>query len=352
MLRLLIIVCLVLFQPNAKASQNISCDQKTTPIDCNQEAGCYWSTGGVGYCNSCDRNHYCPSENTDTKSPTECRTLGGNFNFTDGKGYGAASDCYKDIGCYIYDMDKDCIQYYGTNEINCDDVIYLFAYNADPNQDYVHLEKMSGSYNTPTKCFTNVISCNKVQTTTTTNCTKDGSKEAKYYYKSANSADQYWDISACRCTQQNSSVSGANCKARVTRKPKNDTVSYMTTASPVWEIDSYYCTGCNQGYWANGTQSNDTPLCKYTENETHAILCQCFPAQKGYYATGCNLNYPLESSYVIANACPRTPCPAGKTTISQVATSANDCAYSPHTKFCDSKGCFSLSDIQDWIEVQ
>lgn len=355
MLRLLItwLGVFVFCQLNANAEQSRLCDQAPatdSPTNCNNTAGCYWNPTGTGNCNFCGKNHYCPKEDTDSKEPIACNTLGGGFNYTEDDGAGDETDCYKNIQCYIYDTDQDCIQYYNADGISCSGVFHPFEYNDDPKRGDVHLEKAS-SGSSQTACFTNVISCKKVKTN---NCTQDNSKEAKYYYYGVNSEDQYWDISACRCTQNTflGSDPAANCYAAITKRPKDpSTISYMETTVPIWEIQLYHCTSCKPG-WMPVSGTPDSNVCRGQSN-TGVItsICKCEKVPKGYYAENCSFE---ENSYYTLgtnNNCV-TACPAGKTTNATGASDASACLYTDQTKFCDSKGCFSLSDIQNWTEVQ
>jgi hypothetical protein len=246
----------------------------------------------------------------------------------------SATDCYEKITCTRNadsNQHLNCRQYYG-NTIKCDsNGNWITGFHTESN----------GS------CYANSMDCKRFRTSTACNISapvQGGSYNEDFGIADWDEQRQEWNVSKCRAECIGATNVAKNCIASGTFSPSTNVESISNNIN-FDTTENYYCTGCTAGHYATiGLLSGCVaPNGRYT-------VCQCSPAGKGYYVNSCHWTYPLS----VANipGCQPTPCPAGKTTDGTGSAGASACKYTPQTKFCDSKGCFTLGDdINNWNEI-
>ena len=287
-------------------------------VDCPE--GYYCTGNGIAYCCNLNTSENFPKSNAGAKSINEC---------------------YKDTA------NGGCVESDGETNIQCG----LFYQSSTPkcwdnNGEYstnYHTEPRSGE-----NCYANTLACN----TFNSNCDSAAQVQGNATYSSHGSSMSGvfgWHITDCTCpsagfqdtTEHFCSGTGYNAQPSaniVTRA--TDNINYDT-------FSTYYCTRCilddnNTKYYADINFSDGTQC---SPDLSHGRVCKCETApDKGYWLQGtCNSGTNWTDA---SDICQRVPCAAGQTTDTILPNDATECHYTNQTKFCDAKGCFSLTEAE------
>lgn len=355
---------LVLIPFSAQSDGGRLCNTYTDYYDCRNQGGCLWNGNEEG-CTVCPANSICHHSNQ-----LSCSTYyDGQYPYSD-PGAAEISECYRLVTFYdASDTEKQCRKYATTypEQIECDGVTYDVGSSAD------------GARKIDDKYYSNTRYCSKFGATVSLlSCTEQPS----FGNTIATWNGQGWNISACRyyASDQGGCLwQEKNCYAMAILKPSattvtsnNATISYdrvdnqHNVISAMYNFDSggYYCTGCTMGsyvaeedkqYFIPGDETHPEDIrhmnCLHDVSGNAEIVCQCTPTPRGYYLpTGTHFWFDVwnETSIDWGMNNPPVGCPAAQTTTSTNSIGADSCHYSTETKFCDVKGCFTLSDINNW----
>jgi len=313
------------------------CPTNTPEGDCWNIPGCQYDlmTG----CTECDNDNYCDGYH-DTKRP--CTSVGDGTFGTSDPGATSAAECYKSINCKKDNDDSDdtCRHYYDNR------------YICGTNQNLAaHMET--------TECFWNTRFCSKFNGTDCQRFNDDTGNVAMAHW---NLNISKWDVSHCICEEGTfTDTNNRHCSGKhFTVKPDTNFVNFATSnvtytqygtgipeGSP--NSSSYHCTSCQNHYYVSDIYQSSNPTdFTYCEKPGSAgiVVCNCEEIPKGWHGTE---NCSWDADTLTSNPCPKNKCPAGQTTQTTGATSANACEYTNQTKFCDAKGCFTLGgDFDNW----
>jgi len=295
---------------------------------CSNIAGCHCDD--VGNCVQCDEQTYCPEGHNN--QPISCGTAT-SHNFSNSpRGSTSINDCYKQLSYPCKNSNGEpidhCGMFHPRSKIKCwdDNGIY--------NDNY-HMEGQ--------QCYYNTLACSQF-----------GQSEcgtAQVLGHASWQDDDHWALNSCTCTQTDTNYTDKHCKATMTKIPNPQTISSVGTIH--YEIDWYYCKTCDAGHYVHATDGfnqSANPGCSAQYLSGDKAVCKCTDAPKGYYSAGFAIDYSITDIYKYANEPYLNPCPAGQTTQTTGATSAQQCEYNGNTQFCDAKGCFTLgTDFENWI---
>ena len=291
---------------------------------CNSTAGCFYDSlyPTSDKCRQCERGSYCTATETE---PQPCTSP-----FTDSDlGATSAEECYQTINCRDYaDESQEC-RHYNTNNgpYRCGNDFQIPA----------HIE------GTGTQCYYNTRLCDKFGTP---NECHNGTVDGAAFWN-----NDLWNIQACKCTQNN--FLHQSCLATIEKKTTLTTQASAQGSITYDNVSYYYCTGCPAGSYVNPDTDFQTNSTCYTgPGSSSLIVCQCTESEQGFYSSGFTISYPIDngSTSTYANPPYLEKCEFGKTTSDPGATSADDCEYTDQTKFCDAKGCFTLTqtELLEW----
>lgn len=324
---------------------------------CTATAGCKYN---AGLCTRCGSGTYCPANSTPQNCPS-------NFPHSP-EGATDMIDCYKPTnnpggGCYKIDgtTNSNCGLFYDGGTFGGGSGISKCWDNNGYSTQQYHME-YQGAVGI---CYANIRACNLF------------SKNAFFYgLQSANTCGSAiglanwtgsrWDVSSCQFSpnQDGCELTELGCKANdFSLKPKNE--GYVPDATHPIQYDAqvgpktqyYHCNSCIDGYYVN-TGGNNTDYqecshgtcpfsnCKHFTTQQGFYVCRCSPVPKGYWLNSANCTW--DNISVSHLRCQPNDCPAGKTTLYTATVDSGDCVYTDQTKFCDAKGCFTLSDIGNW----
>lgn len=154
----------------------------------------------------------------------------------------------------------------------------------------------------------------------------------------------YWNISQCRCQITNQEISDAKCYGSSFRSADTNYTVHTIYENIIFTNTSTNTT-CQRCLRDDSNHKYYVP--DYGFSGGVVTACTDSPAQKGRYRDGsyggCNID--SEWGNLQGNPCSYKKCPAGKTS-EGLPIGVDGCTYSPQTKFCDAKGCFTLTEGQ------
>ncbi len=330
--------------------------------DCKNTAGCqYYNDEFVQYCGPCKSGNYCPGVN-DTNKCSDWEANAGvchcptQFPFstpgreTDWDCYAPCTDGSDDPDNTVTNCGITKIQYDTSVGIYSDDdkANYVVSCIGDngaltwyDNNELYHAESRNDF-----TCYLNTRPCEKFGVvlkkgnnieSITPNTTDTFTGNAIWTNESGN--DYYYSTTDCTYERIYSSTE-IQCETH--QKYQSYDTQISKASNPiVYNVNtsSYYCKQCtNSRYYPTTDQPNGFPTCN-NPNNGHHKACKCEEIQKGYYGS-CIWDSTKELT-----ACKKA-CPMGQTTTSGGSISSDDCHYSNQTKFCDAKGCFTLTEGQ------
>lgn len=283
--------------------------------DCPE--GYYCTGNGVAYCCNSNTNGDFPESSAGATSPEECfaeiETNGGK--------------------CYWVDANENpynyCGRFYPDNAPKC--------WNDDTSS------YDTSFHNEGNKCYYNNRNCNAF---TPSGCDTPSEIVGNAFWES-----DHWELSGCKCVQASINYEDAHCIAHMEKTPNPSTQQSANATVSYSNVSWYYCTGCPAGGYVKPDTDFQTNSKCFASDSSILVVCQCTNVERGYYGAGVNtIEYPILNTSAYSQSPYRNACPAGKTTDGTGATSENNCKYSPDTKFCDAKGCFTLSqtELLEW----
>ncbi len=311
-------------------AQNTNCYGKDADT-CKSTAGCYYESS---VCNVCDADSYCPANSDPKVCNDETHELYPNSD----EGAEDINECYNTLTCQNADgnnFNQPCKFYYDGRQENC------------PSGS-LHIEDDNTEQ---LKCYANIRRCTLFGCTGYNCRLVEDPEGSTTLYASWDTAGKKWNVSNCRAAGDDFGYPEKHCLANATSIKPTGNNTYVPFATSLITFDTileYSCSECDSGYYAtNGTTTPSAPCHK--PSGSSAVVCSCQIAPKGFYMQrSCGWEYPLSTGGI--PGCQPTPCPAGKTTEGAGSASASACKYTSQTKFCDSKGCFTLGD-DIWNEI-
>ena len=353
--------------------------------DCTATAGCYkdFELPSGHQCIPCEQDSYCPAGSSE---PVSCS---GKYTQTNSRGSTDKSECYRAVTC-----NKN-----PSGTMNCK--VHASA-NSNDEGEWENGSNATGCSGTNyhllwdgvsnVRCYANQWNCNRFGYSTqaepiqgypnwwvVTDCRDLGGPSVDGI-ATWNAQWQKWNISACRFDTsayqggclllEYSNDASANCYTNnLVLKPAATYIDMDDTIIYNWPDSRYECIACRPGYFVDrddwqycyDDQNYGIYDCSYSQcADTHykagEAICKCSAVPKGHYLASGLCNWAdLVGTHIseseINNRCDASYCPAGQTTDSVGGTSVDACHYTADTQFCDARGCFSLSDIQDWTSV-
>lgn len=296
-----------------------TCNQyRDNESSCNQTAGCFYDSlyPTSDKCRQCERGSYCPATETE---PQPCTSP-----FTDSDlGATSINECYKSEDCDLNGVvwSQGCRRYYN-NTVVC-------------NSASAHMEGDA--------CYINARNC---QQFASEGCSGD-IRSLDILWTGTG-----WNVSYCECTEQFSNTPSLNCSGQQIKKTTSTLLSGVDQQIDYTngEIKQYECFSCIPGYYAPRVYSisdSDRPATCIPFSGQYSV-CNCEATLQGTYSENCTWSVVSNGT----NPCPKHDCPnPGQTTDGiGLGTSPDSCHYSPDTKFCDAKGCFTLSqtELLEW----
>ena len=286
--------------------------------DCQNTAGCFYHN--LNGCIQCDADHFCPGTNN---TQTSCSSAT-NENFIKSvKGSENEHECYKSIECRdATDTPQPCRHYNTTNNpYRCGDDFQTLAHTE--SETCYYNARLCKAFGVPTGCDNGEITGGALWN------------------------NGQWNIQGCKCIQEGTQYQ--SCIASIEKTPTTTNQPSAQDSITYNNISYYFCTGCPAGSYVKPDTDFQTNSNCYAIDSSVLIVCQCTNVERGYYGAGVNnINYSILNTSVYSQSPYRNPCPAGQTTDNTGATSVDACKYTEQTKFCDSQGCFTLDDVDDW----
>ena len=318
----------------------INCQQITgqnAQTTCENTAGCHWENE----CYTCVQHHYCPGDNN---AQILCSTAGdGTFSNSD-EGATSAEECFKPdpITCEKPDgtPDNTC-RHYNTNTNP-----YRCRFNGGWRS--AHMEDDDA-------CYYNIRYCKNFNNI---GCDTFLDDQLEMANAGANWQQQQgqWNVQRCVCTNGSFTDNIRHCNGTHSYVlPESNTVNsatgrveynkYEENVLDLHQSSSYYCASCQEGYYVSNTHQSSNPTgftyCKKPDSAS-VVVCNCEEIPKGWYVENCN----WDANNLTSNPCPKNRCPAGQTSDAGSTDGSDSCHYSQDTKFCDAKGCFSLTEAE------
>ena len=324
---LLFILLFIPIPTLANTSLTTCSEYNQYPESCNSTAGCQHNGEA---CAQCEQTSYCPADET---NPQPCPP----DTFPNSElGATSINDCFAKIEtndgkCYWVDANENpynyCGRFYPDNAPKC--------WNDDTSS------YDTSFHNEGNKCYYNNRSCN---TFTPSGCDTPSEIVGNAFWES-----DHWELSACKCVQASVNYEDAHCITHMEKKINPSTQQSANATVSYSNVSWYYCTGCPAGGYVNPDTDFQTNSKCFASDSSILVVCQCTNVERGYYGAGVNnIEYPISNTSAYSQSPYRNACPAGQTTPGEGATSAQECEYNGQTQFCDSKGCFTLSDAGDW----
>lgn len=219
------------------------------------------------------------------------------------------------------------------NEMPC----YTFRKFPENNTPYGYIDAVNAPLETTT--FTG----NSDQTQGT-NCPDGATISGNATWVENSDSHGYWNISQCKCQITNQEISDAKCYGSSFRSADTNYTVHTIYENIIFTNTSTNTT-CQRCLRDDSNHKYYVP--DYGFSGGVVTACTDSPAQKGRYRDGsyggCNID--SEWGNLQGNPCSYKKCPAGKTS-EGLPIGVDGCTYSPQTKFCDAKGCFTLTEGQ------
>ena len=230
--------------------------------------------------------------------------------------------------CYLYENEPDCTNYgcdWASDYNRCMSFNQIGAYHSSLNCDY------------PTDSIT---------------------EEAIWVPDDeVNINHGHWDVSNCKCVNNND-IQDTNRNCFVNGGIHNSVTNGAIATIHSINENIIFNQETNTGESSCKRCLQDTPTIKYYVDEKQFYSntkfvnkCTAEPNKHGSYRIPAQSNYcggTITWTDLSQNPCALAPCPMGQTTTDVLPIGADSCKYTTETQFCDSRGCFKLSDIDAW----
>ena len=252
--------------------------------------------------------------------------------------------CYIKLSCSNLNPGRDwmCSLYHNGRN-------FCTVSNTDDTPVEAHLEYINyGSFSAP-GCVLNTKNCSEFDI----NETYTFSFASGNFAKSDQQGTANWDTSTYtwnvnNCILQHSGLNitqyNRDCSGTVWRVGASISGNAATEYTINYSngVNWYYCTQCNAGKEPQIFSISDAYDygCIRYESDSAYIACACSDVEVGFFSTGCQIAYPL-NTLAIPNSCHQS-CQNGLTTLQVGATSSDACVPDPGQRYCDATGCFSL----------